>query len=78
LPSTIPSKRRLRELATAIATSRATRVAPAIRPPGSEPSWPLMEPLTASDSSITTTRSNGVNWPTVRLPLTRTITSKAT
>jgi hydroxypyruvate isomerase len=52
-------------------------VAAAIRPPGSDSSWPLIEPLTASDSSITTTRSKGVNWPTVRLPLMRTIASSA-
>ena len=44
-------------------------------PPETESSPPDRELDTDSLSSITTSRSNGVNWPTVRLPETRTSNS---
>ena len=52
-------------------------VAADTRPPGIESSPPVRALLTDSLSNITTSRSNGVNWPMVRLPDSRTITSSA-
>src|SRR5690554_3682144 len=47
-------------------------------PPDSEWSLPTSECPTDAPSTTTRTRSNGVNWPTVRLPHRRTNARTAT
>ncbi|MNR47736.1 hypothetical protein D3C85_1668770 [compost metagenome] len=60
-----------------MAMFRPIRVAAISKPPGMELSPPDSAFDTDSLSSMTTSKSKGVNWPTVRLPATRTITSSS-
>ncbi|WP_395405812.1 hypothetical protein ACHMW6_04170 [Pseudoduganella sp. UC29_106] len=58
-------------------TFSTIRVPARISAPEMDSSPPDSDGDTASLSSMTTSRSKGVNWPTVRLPVRRTMISSA-
>src|SRR5690606_6377054 len=68
LPSTTPATGSLRAVAKPTKRFHASSVVARINPPGSDSSPAIIEPWTASPSSTSTSRSNGVNCPTVRFP----------
>ncbi len=67
----------LRDVSQDVAMFMPIMVEARIRPPATESSPPPSEFDTDSLSSITTSRSKGVNWPMVRRPETRTMNSRA-
>ena len=76
-PATQRCTVRLRAVTTATSMLSAISTAALTRPPNTEVSPPFSALDTASLSSITTSRSKGVNWPTVRRPETRIKSSSA-